>query len=610
MSMEKLYEKGQLYFAKMSHEIRTPLNAMLGMSEMILRECKDPQIRSYANNIQSSGQILLHVVDDILDLSYLESKRELRIRQEPYASGQLIAELWETIYPQAQEKGLDITFSTEGEIPGELAGDAERMKQIALNLLMNAALNTPRGGIQMKISFADGQLVFAVADTGLGIDEEKLAWLLALFAPARTETVDTDYMGFGMQVTAGLLRLMGGSAEIESAPGKGTLFTVRIPQKIVDGAPLGDIAPLLKRETPAPEESGFEAPEGRLLVVDDNAMNLTVFKALLKHTGLQITTANSGGQCMEIIEETARTGGAPFHMVFMDHMMPDPDGLKTFHQLEEAEGFPEGTPVIALTANAAPGAREFYLSEGFTDFLAKPVESALLEQMIRTYLPKELIREKSGGQADGTADSGEQGVYAPYLEYGISVEKGMAYAMDDMDVYLELVEMFLKDKEKRELMLQYIAEQNAKEYAVLVHGLKGNARTLGAEKLADMAYEHEKESKAGNLAYVKENWEALVRLWDFTLDGFGEFYGQYGEGAADDYAEPEGDIAVLSPQELEEAALLIEKFQTDEALARMNEWLDMPLGSAQHKLVKDAVGAIEDEFDEDKAMELLRAGKE
>ena len=186
----------------------------------------------------------------------------------------------------------------------------------------------------------------------------------------------------------------------------------------------------------------------------------------------------------------------------------------------------------------------------------------------------------------------------------------MAYAMDDMDVYLELVEMFLKDKEKRELMLQYIAEQNAKEYAVLVHGLKGNARTLGAEKLADMAYEHEKESKAGNLAYVEENWEALARLWDFTLDGFGEFYGQYGEGAADDYAEPEGDIAVLSPQELEEAALLIEKFQTDEALARMNEWLDMPLGSAQHKLVKDAVDAIEDEFDEDKAMELLRAGKE
>ena len=260
---------------------------------------------------------------------------------------------------------------------------------------------------------------------------------------------------------------------------------------------------------------------------------------------MNIVTAESGKQCLELVKNEL------FHIIFMDHMMPEMDGVETFHEIQKMKGSPnEKTPVIALTANAISGAREYYLQEGFADYLTKPIDSAKLEQMIAAYLPEELVhmsegeaeenkakksmieenkaeesgKENAAAGESGTAKANDAADYSRYLEYGINIENGIFNVGGKMSLYMDIVEIFLEDKEKQDQLKQFMTDHNAKDYGVLVHALKGDARMLGADSLADVAYEHEKQSKAGNLAYVEEHWDELVENWERTRKGFEEFY--------------------------------------------------------------------------------------
>lgn len=602
-------EAKSLFLSNMSHEIRTPINAVLGMNEMILRECTDKQLLSYAANIQSSGKTLLFLINDILDMSKIESGK-MEIVKVEYAPEDLLMDLWNVIFLRAREKGLSISFSLDETLPRKLFGDDVRIKQIVTNLLTNAVKYTPQGSIEMKVAYErrgreELSLIISVKDTGMGIRKEDMGKLFENFQRLDEEkNRNIEGTGLGMNITMSLLKLMDGEMNVESEYGKGSEFKVTIPQGIVCDEPTGYFEAIRKRkeQTLSRKQQTFEAPLASVLVVDDNSMNLTVFKSLLKRTKMKITTADSGRRCLELVKKE------PYHIIFMDHMMPEMDGIETLHEIRKLKDFPnEDTPVIVLTANALSGAREGYLKEGFADFLTKPIDGSLLEETTRRFLPKELVHSISPDLSEPDQAPADKN-YDDYLNYGIFIAKGLSLAKNDEEMYQELVRMFLTDRKKQEEMRRFLSEGNIKDYAIWVHGLKGNARTLGADSLADTAFEHEKQSKAGNMEYVLKYWDELLSLWEKTLEGFTEYLDTYGSGETDKYdlTDEGGERLELSESELNKAAELLEDFETDKALELLKTWIASPLEPSMHELVKNALIAIEDEFDEDKAIELLK----
>ncbi len=609
-----------LFLSNMSHEIRTPINAVLGMNEMILRECNDSQLLTYAENIQSAGKTLLFLINDILDMSKIESGK-MEIVPVEYNLGELVLDLWNVICLRAQEKGLAIKFEVEPEMPAGLYGDDLRIKQIVTNLLTNAVKYTPQGGVEMKVScerVADKKLVLTVSvkDTGIGIRKEDIGKLFEEFRRLdEKKNRRIEGTGLGMNITMSLLGLMGGEMKVDSVYGEGSTFTVTIPQTIVEETPVGSFEEIQKKRRTEidTQKQIFEAPEARVLVVDDNAMNLAVFQALLKRTKVQIDTADSGRACLALVQKEK------YHIIFMDHMMPEMDGIQTLHEMRKDPDSPNlDTPVIALTANAIVGAREMYLQEGFENFLSKPIEGELLEKMIREYLPEELIRcvedageavteekkEEPEGEA-GEAVTEEQ--EERYLQEGISIRQGLSYAGGNRDVYLDLMNMFLKGKEQQEQNLKgFLDDENMADYGILAHALKGNARMLGADRLADIAFLHEKAGKEGQLAYAREHWEELAEEWEKCRSSFDVLYHEYREDEPEKYAAVSGGETVDVPaEELEEIKKLLNEFQTPQATERLKSWLEKPLEPAMHEKLRDALLAIEEEFDEDKAIEIL-----
>ncbi len=602
-------EAKSLFLSNMSHEIRTPINAVLGMNEMILRESNDEQLLSYAQNIQSAGKTLLFLINDILDMSKIESGK-MEIVKVEYEAANVIMDLWNVIFLRAQEKGLALEFSLDETMPKTLYGDDVRIKQIVTNLLTNAVKYTPQGRIDLYAAYeSTGQeqinLILSVKDTGIGIKKEDMGKLFESFQRLDEEkNRNIEGTGLGMNITMSLLKLMGGDMKVESEYGKGSTFTVTIPQKVICNEPMGSFAQIKRRQEQnhLKKQQTFEAPGASVLVVDDNEMNRKVFQSLLKRTKMKITTADSGKRCLALVKQEH------FHIIFMDHMMPEMDGIETLHAIQNLTDFPnEGTPVIVLTANALSGAREAYLREGFVDFLTKPIDGDLLEQTVAKYLPENLIQRAPDVEQKEKTDGIEVNE-EDFLAYGISVENGITHAKGDWEMYLELVGMFLREKEKQDAIRQFISAQNMKDYAIWVHGLKGNARTLGADALADLAYEHEMRSKAQDFAYVSGHWDELLKVWNRTQEGFEALYSTYckDSGKYDAVEDAGGELLHLSRDDLEMVAALLDDFETGKAIEQLKEWISHPLEKEMHERIRNVLIALEDEFDEDKAILLLR----
>ena len=525
------------FLSNMSHEIRTPINAILGMNEMILRECTDSRLLTYSGNIQSSGKTLLTLINDILDMSKIDSGK-MEIISTEYKTADMFLDLWNVIYLRAKNKNLTVSFVLDETMPNTLNGDDVRVKQIITNLLTNAVKYTQQGSVKLRAAYEkQGEdrltLIVSVEDTGIGIKEEDMGRLFEAFQRLEeNKNRNIEGTGLGMSITMMLLKMMDGDMDVKSVYQEGSTFTVRIPQGIVNSEQVGDFESILSSQVQikTKEYDSFEAPEANVLVVDDMPMNLTVFTSVLKHTKMNIVTAGSGKKCLELVKEQ------PFHIIFMDHMMPEMDGVETFHEIQKLQGSPnENTPVVALTANAISGAREYYLKEGFTDFLTKPIDSTKLEQMIVTYLPEELVhkkeskaeesrKENGAGMVSGTTD------YSQYLKYGISLEQGIFNVAGNKALYLKVVDIFIHDGEKLAQLKKFITAGKAHDYSMHIHALKGDAEIMGAKSLADVAYEHEKQIMDGNLAYAEEHWEELVECWERAREGFEEFYRENSRG--------------------------------------------------------------------------------
>ena len=381
------------FLANMSHEIRTPMNAILGMDEMILRSSPSEPIKKYAQNIQSAGNTLLSIINGILDFSKIESgKMELSLVEYDFSS--VMNDIVNMTMKKAQDKGLGYELDVDESIPSMLRGDEIRVRQIILNLVNNAIKYTEDGHISINIDFDKdlSRLLIRVEDTGMGIKSEDIDKLFTSFQRLdETKNRNIEGTGLGLNITKQFAEKMGGDVLVESEYGKGSVFTAYIIQEVVDDTPIGNYVDRLEQSHA--ERTDFKpeliAPKARIMIVDDNEMNLEVITELLSETAIRVTTVLSGQDCIDVLKNTMKEG-ATFDVILLDQMMPGMSGSQTLDIIRK-EHLADGTPVIALTADAIAGAKENYVREGFTDYLSKPVIYRELEELLLKYIDSTLL---------------------------------------------------------------------------------------------------------------------------------------------------------------------------------------------------------------------------
>lgn len=391
--IEELSNSRSLFFANMSHEIRTPINTILGLNEMILRDAISDEVAENAMNVQSAGKLLLSLINDILDISKIESGK-MEIVPAQYETAAMFSDIVNIIWIRASRKKLDFKVDIDEELPSMLYGDEGRLKQVIINILTNAVKYTEKGSIVLTVKSerTEGnkvRLKIAVSDTGIGIRREDFESIFTVFKRADSgKTKKIEGTGLGLAISKQLIDMMNGTISVDSIYQKGSCFTVTVDQQIVNEAPVGSVRYMIKRDITDKKiyKQSFEAPNAEVLIVDDNEMNLIVARKLLRDTKISVDTALSGRECLE------KTRRKFYHVILMDHMMPEMDGEETLKLLRSrVDGFCQKTPVIAVTAHVMSNASEFYESKGFDGYLAKPISGALLEAAMQKFLPAELI---------------------------------------------------------------------------------------------------------------------------------------------------------------------------------------------------------------------------
>lgn len=486
------------FLANMSHEIRTPINAIIGMDEMVLRESSEENIISYAHNIKSASQTLLTLVNEILDFSKIESGK-MEIVEEDYQLSALLNDVINMVRIRANEKKLNLKIEVNPELPDNLHGDSVKIHQIILNIVSNAIKYTKEGEVSVKVSGTDEpdnsvRLKVVVSDTGIGIKQEDLPRLFTGFERLDIrENRHIEGTGLGLAITYNLLKQMNGEIEVESVYGKGSTFTILVSQKVAGADKIGDFNEKWSREQNESEiyKASFRAPEAKVLIVDDNEMNLFVVQKLLERTQVQMTTCMSGKECLSLMQKEH------YDVILLDHMMPEMDGIETLKASKEMEGnLCMNTPVIALTANAMAGVREKYLAEGFDDYLSKPIKGNALEDMLKKYIPAELQKKQEG-----------------YL----NVSMGMQYCGNSAEVYLEMLTMFCNSmEEKRKKLDESLEAEEFDQYIIHIHALKSASLSIGGKIVSREAAELEKAGKQGKYDIIREKHKQVMHLYELT----------------------------------------------------------------------------------------------
>ncbi|RKM61504.1 response regulator [Butyrivibrio sp. CB08] len=510
------------FLANMSHEIRTPINAVLGMNEMILRESMEPNVVEYAQNVRTAGNTLLGLINNILDFSKIEAGK-LEIVPVEYDMSSVINDLVNVIQTKADSKDLKLKLDINENMPKLLFGDEVRIKQIITNILTNAVKYTESGSVTFGADFAkiDDEpdqvyLDISVKDTGIGIKPEDMEKLFTEFERIEVErNRNIEGTGLGMNITMQLLQMMGSKLQVESTYGEGSKFFFRLKQKVTSWDPLGDYEASYLDAMSGQKRyhEKFTAPRAFILVVDDTETNLDVFKSLLKRTKMHIDTAGSGDEALKLSKENK------YDMIFMDHMMPDKDGIQTFHELRADAGNPNlDTPTLCLTANAISGAKEMYLAEGFDDYLTKPIDVDRLEEMLIQYLPAKKVVMATESDIEE-----EEEKAVPLPEWilscdGIDHEAGVKNCGGTEDFLNVLTGFFTSITTKSDEIEKYYKEGDIKNYTIKVHALKSSARIVGAAELSEQAKLLEAAGKDDNISYIDEKTGELLAHYRSYLD--------------------------------------------------------------------------------------------
>ncbi|MBD5520163.1 MAG: response regulator [Lachnospiraceae bacterium] len=525
--------KGE-FLANMSHELRTPMNAMLGFNEVLMNETQESHTAEYAMKVQSAGRVLVSMVNDVIDFTSID-RGDLNLDIKPYDTTSLLQDVASYAEYFSQVKNLECRLSIDERIPQQLSGDVIRLTQIINNLLSNAIKFTKEGYIEFKavwskVDDAHGRLCISVKDTGIGMRSEDVEKLKKLGAAERgfqrfdnRNTRNIQGIGLGLTIVNRLIVLMNGFLNITSEYGEGSEFYFEVQQAVVKAEPIGKLERGIKNRENSADPLKLLAPDARILVADDNAMNLDMFKGLLKQTRMHIDTAVNGEEALKLLEKNK------YHLIFLDHMMPVLDGMETLREMKKRNLCPD-TPVIILTANAVAGARESYLEEGFEDYLSKPVQRNQLVKMVHKYLPEDLCVENAGTDKQDAEDveSKTENITQPVQQDDaagqgllskltfLDTEVGMTYCCESEEFYQEMLASYLDNKRDAELE-DYYKQEDWENYRIAVHALKSTSLSIGAVNVSEKAKAMETAAKENDTSYLTANHEDLMKDYSGLL---------------------------------------------------------------------------------------------
>lgn len=506
------------FLANMSHEIRTPINVMLGMNEMILRESESREVVQYAKSVEKAGNYLLSLINNILDITRIESKK-LDIIEEKFSLRQLVQEVCLIGAKQAEAKNLEFVVDVEETLPKYLEGDALHIKQVILNLINNAVKYTKKGKVFFEVCQEEKQISFSVKDTGIGIKKEDMEALFDMFMRADIKRHrNIEGSGLGLTIAKELCEQMGGHIQAESIYGKGSNFTVYFPLKDAGTEKIGQWK-VVEGEPVQEKRKKFFASEAQILLVDDSEQNIQVITSLLRRTGVQLDTAASGFECIEKVRNKK------YHLIFLDYMMPEMDGIETFHRLKkEVNG--QSVPVIALTADVSTGIHQHFLSEGFSDYLSKPVMWEKLEELLLQWLPAALVSMKNGAGEDWNITEKQLlDLKQKLKKWDIELSEGLRLLSGSISQYRKLAELFVEYymPNKEQLARSFERLQNTqkeiKNMTGLIHTLKSNARAVGAIELYELSFVMEKKGKIQDVNYINKAIPLLFFEWERAVQG-------------------------------------------------------------------------------------------
>lgn len=533
------------FLANMSHEIRTPINTIMGMNEMALREdatgVPKPYFMSmmnYSMDIRNASESLLSLINDVLDMSKIESGKMHLVEQE-YDTHDMFRSIVSMIRMRSTEKELAFDVCIDEILPRRLYGDSGKIKQIVLNLLTNALKYTDVGGFALGVSMMERYddectLRFSVKDTGIGVKEEEIEKLFTAYERLDEQKNSAiQGTGLGLDISRRFAEMMGGTLTCESTYGKGSEFILTLKQRIVDKTPIGVFMEHDEEAVKGPYVPLFVAPDADILVVDDTPMNLSVIKGLLKATGVFVTTASGGEECLKKISETK------FNVVLLDHMMPGMDGIETVARIRETD---PDLPVYALTANATAG-EDFYISKGFNGYLSKPVDSAALERTIMKHLPEEIMKKPTAADVVEEITEIPEDLKWLYDVEDLSVPDGIKNSGGVPGFIFALNLFFDTIDSNAEVIRDALGSGNIRLYTIKVHALKSSARIIGALSLSESAAALEAAGDKEDMDYIDSNADKLMDEYEVFKEKLKGLKGQ----------EEKKDKKPISDGELKEA---------------------------------------------------------
>lgn len=499
--------RAKTYFlSSISHEIRTPINAILGYNEMMLRDTDKKETAQYCVNIQSAGKTLLSMINDMMDYTEIETG-SINLEKSDYSTVSMITDV--TIFGRyfADKKDIELRVKVDPTMPKELHGDSARITRIFCNLLSNAVKYTDFGHVDIIIrweleSISEGWLYAEVTDTGIGMHDEDLANITSAFQRVdKRRNQNIQGLGLGLTIVTKLLAMMNSTLDIRSEYGKGTTVSFRLKQEIVDSTPLGEMDLMEHKPEKIAMRPGFTAPDARLLAVDDNIMNLELYRGILKETKIQIDTAVNGVEALELISQYK------YDLIILDHMMPIMDGMETLKTIKK-QNLCSDVPILVITANVVSGEKSAYLNAGFDAFLSKPVSSRQLLDAVRKYLPENLIQPDILNFSYTEEDISETGAVERLSEF-LDIKSAMEFCCKSEELYLSVVKTYVEEN-RLDIIRKYYAEKDLDNYRIQVHALKSGSRIVGAEELVEKARLLEMAAKNGDFGYIAENNEALL----------------------------------------------------------------------------------------------------
>lgn len=597
-----------VFLANMSHEIRTPMNAIVGLSDIIMEESRGRKVYEYACDIKSASRNLLTLINDILDLSKVEAgKMELLLTE--YHVKSLADEVLNMMDVMASQRGLELKREYDMAIPCRYLGDEGRIRQILINLLNNALKFTKQGYVKLSVNGTQGQsgdtelLIFQVEDTGCGIRKEDLKEIFDNFKQVDAKQNRTvEGTGLGLSITKRLVELMQGTITVESVYGEGTVFTVAIPQRIMDSRPLAEISEVRAGKEEALEP--FLARDCKVLVVDDNAVNRKIARIFLQSYGLEITEAQSGTDAVELVRQTR------YDIIFMDHMMPEMDGIEAVRIIRSECGENGSLPVIiALSANAMEGAGETFLKNGFQDFIAKPLDRGPLHEALLRWIPAEKIMKKTtknGAWLEAwKEDDSRKQAFGKIVIEGIDTEEVVRRYSGSMEEYLELLNLYCLDGKRKLVRLRELWEaHDYKTYGIEVHGLKSASANVGAMSVSVSAREHEKAADRGDEAYVDGHIHQLLTEYEGQIGHISSFLVD-SQQSRKEKQEARRIAAADLIQEIREALESLENFRAKECARRIEALLECQLVPEIEVQLTEVQGLLK-LYEDEKAEQLLR----